>query len=1676
MKSAPANPLFRVIRSARGLSGRLCLLPVVVVLSGCGGGGTTPNPVSPSIPTPVVAPTATTPYPNLVIELGDSPATMDLSTGFSGTVTDWSAHSSDAAVVTVSVTGARAEITPLAVGTVSITVVARNTGGDAERTFTVRVVAPPGPAPPTAAGRLAPLTLALDQDLIRIDLSTAFAPPGFALAVRSLDQDVVEVSAVQGAVAVLKPVGSGSASLQITAQNAAGSVTRWLAVAVVAPPVAVGDLEPLSLVAGTAPTVVDLSAAFDPVAGLTLAGRSEDDAIATAVAAGLELTVTPVAPGTTTVTVTAFNAVGRTNHFVEVSVVPENPVAPLAPAGSITPLILGTGASPTIVDLHNAFTPEGFRLEARSLNSRIARATVSDDSSVAVTAVASGNTEIEITARNAVSTATRYLRVNIVGLPQPKGVLAPLTLAAGAAPAVMEIHDAFTPAGFDVQARSMDEAVATVSVGEGPSVSVTPVAAGSTSIEITASNTSGTATRTVAVEVVNPPVAVGSLSPLSLIVGGESAVVDLEEAFAPSEPLSLRAESEDREVATATVEGRRLRVAPRAAGSTSIIVSARNIGGLASHALRVTVASRAPRAVGTLAAVSMSLTGSAVAVDVGSAFTPAGFAVEASSGNTEIVTVGVSGTVVAITPVGAGSTSVTVTARAAGESATQTFAVTVVSSAPQAVGTISPLRLVARTDVTELGVVDFTSLFTPAGFTLEALSRDTGVVTVTVQGNEVRFRPVAPGSTSVVVTARNGSSSATHTVAVTVVPQAPRAVGTLDPISLSVGDSPAEVDVAGAFSGSELTIAAVTGTSLVATATVDGTLVTVTPVGAGTTTLQVTAENGGGLAIQRTQVTVVVAGAPQVVGALAAVSLTAGGAEVVVDVATAFAGAGITFSARSANPGVVSAEVQGTVVTITPVGAGSTLVFVTATNDNGSATQRIAVTVAAGPPSAVGTLAAVSMSLTGSVVEVDVGSAFTPAGFAVEASSGNTEIVTVGASGTVVAITPVGAGSTSVTVTARAAGESATQTFAVTVVSSAPQAVGTISPLRLVARTDVTELGVVDFTSLFTPAGFTLEALSRDTGVVTVTVQGNEVRFRPVAPGSTSVVVTARNGSSSATHTVAVTVVPQAPRAVGTLDPISLSVGDSPAEVDVAGAFSGSELTIAAVTGTSLVATATVDGTLVTVTPVGAGTTTLQVTAENGGGLAIQRTQVTVVVAGAPQVVGALAAVSLTAGGAEVVVDVATAFAGAGITFSARSANPGVVSAEVQGTVVTITPVGAGSTLVFVTATNDNGSATQRIAVTVAAGPPSAVGTLAAVSMSLTGSVVEVDVGSAFTPAGFAVEASSGNTEIVTVGASGTVVTITPVGAGSTSVTVTARAAGESATQTFAVTVVSSAPQAVGTISPLRLELRPELPSQWVIDSTFYFTPAGFTVEAESQDTGVATVEVRGHQVWISPVAPGSTSVVVTARNGSGSAMHTVSVTVLPPRPQAVGTLGAVSLTAGGSAEQVEVANAFTPAGVPLEAHSGNTGVVTVGVNGTVVTITPVASGSTSVEVTARNESGSATQTIPVTVAPRPPTTVGPPPTTTTLKVGDEPVSFDIMDYFAAEDPQSLTLDVRSENENVVTVEVDEFQSVLYHIVVISPVGVGETNIVVTVSNESGSVSKTFPIVVTAAEGFMVLR
>ena len=187
----------------------------------------------------------------------------------------------------------------------------------------------------------------------------------------------------------------------------------------------------------------------------------------------------------------------------------------------------------------------------------------------------------------------------------------------------------------------------------------------------------------------------------------------------------------------------------------------------------------------------------------------------------------------------------------------------------------------------------------------------------------------------------------------------PEPVGSLPPLTIRVDERPVTVEISGAFrdpDGDRLTYGASSSSPSVASVSVSGSRVRVVPVSAGSATVTVTATDVGGSNSTATQAFAVTVSPPanrppEPVGVLAALTLGVDDAAVTVEVASAFRdpdGDALGYGAASSSPSVASVSASGSRVRVVPVSAGAATVMVTATDTAGSnttAVQRFTVTV-----------------------------------------------------------------------------------------------------------------------------------------------------------------------------------------------------------------------------------------------------------------------------------------------------------------------------------------------------------------------------------------------------------------------------------------------------------------------------------------------------------------------------------------------------------------------------------------------------------------------------------------------------------------------------------------------------------------------------------------------------------
>ncbi len=437
---------------------------------------------------------------------------------------------------------------------------------------------------------------------------------------------------------------------------------------------------------------------------------------------------------------------------------------------------------------------------------------------------------------------------------------------------------------------------------------------------------------------------------------------------------------------------------------------------------------------------------------------------------------------------------------------------------------------------------------------------------------------------------------------------------------------------------------------------------------------------------------------------------------------------------------------------------------------------------------------------------------------------------------------------------------------------------------------------MVNVASYFTdPDGdaLTFTAASSNAATASVAVSGSVVTVTAAARGVATVTVTAQDpGGMSAQLTFTVTVPNQAPVAVDAVPAQSIFVGDT-VSVDVSAYFDdpdGDALSYSVSNPDATVVSASVAGSVVSLTAITQGMSTATVSARDPDGLSAEQSVSVTVPNRAPTTLDTTPPQTLSTG-QTMELDMSSYFTdpdGDVLTFTAASANTGVVSVETAGSSVTIAAVAPGTTRVTVTATDPAGTSIQQsFAVTVLNRDPIAIGSIPGQSVE-PGEAITLDVSPFFDdPDGEALSysAASSNRGVATATVAGSVLTVEGVAVGTAAITVTATdPGGLTAQQRFSVTVraANQAPEVVATIPHLTVTVGEARAWQ---GADHFRDPNGdaLTYAAGSSNAAVVLAVVSGGEFGIGAVSVGSAVVTVTASDPEGlSAQLSFRVTVQP--------------------------------------------------------------------------------------------------------------------------------------------------------------------------------------------------
>ena len=623
------------------------------------------------------------------------------------------------------------------------------------------------------------------------------------------------------------------------------------------------------------------------------------------------------------------------------------------------------------------------------------------------------------------------------------------------------------------------------------------------------------------------------------------------------------------------------------------------------------------------------------------------------------------------------------------------------------------------------------------------------------------------------------------------------------------------------------------------------------------------------------------------------------------------------------------------------------------------------------PPLAVGSVPGVTLTV-GESATLDVAGFFAdPDGDALRyaAETSNAGMASVSVSGSSVTIAGVARGTATVTVTAvDPEGLAAQQRFMVAVMNQGPVPVGALPALELA----VGESAAVDLSGYFEdPEGddlaFTAE--TSDPEVATARAVAGRLSVTAAGRGTAVVTVTARDPDGlSAEQTLDVSVANQAPVAAGHIAPLELATG-AEAALDVTRYFAdadGDTLWFSAATSNADVAVAAVDGDTLAIVAVGRGTAVVTVTAVDPEGLSARQTLVVSVINRAPVPAGEIPALEL-AFGESATLDASPYFTdpdGDSLSYAAATSNADMATVSATGAVLTIEGAGRGTATITVTASDPHGLAAQQVfTVTVSNRPPAAMDAIPDVTLMRL-DVAVIDLSLYFTdPDGDTLwfSAATSNADVAVAAVDGDTLAVVAVGHGTAVVTVTAvDPEGLSARQTLVVSVLNRAPAPAGEIPALELAFGESA----TLDVSPYFTePDGDTLSysVATSNADMATVSATGAVLTIEGAGRGTATITVTATDPYGLAAQQVFTVTVPNRPPvATEPIPDVTLTTLDVAH-VDLSLHFSdPDGDSLTytAAVEDPAVASVVVDGSRLEVSPLASGETSVTVTAADPGG----------------------------------------------------------------------------------------------------------------------
>lgn len=1075
-----------------------------------------------------------------------------------------------------------------------------------------------------------------------------------------------------------------------------------------------------------------------------------------------------------------------------------------------------------------------------------------------------------------------------------------------------------------------------------------------------------------------------------------SDLIDLNTVFSDPDlnPLTYTVVSSDESVVTVGVSGSILTITEAGLGTSALTVTADDGLETADYIINVTVnnVNDAPEVVNPLADISRDEFFGTETVDLSTTFTDKDgdvLTLTATSGDEAVVTVSVTGTTLTISEVEPGTSLITVNAfdGTVSTPATFTFTMVNVNETPVIDNPVPDQDLDEYFGSRDISLAGRYSDPDGDGLTLTVVSSDETVVTAAISGSTLTLSEAGLGTSTISVTASDGTLNVIDAFSVVVnnVNDAPEVVASIPDQALNEFFGTQGVSLAGVFSdkdGDDLTYTAVSADIGVVTVDVNGTNLTITEVNPGTTTVTVTADDG--TVTTDTEFSVAVNGSPQVASPLADLAFNEGFGSTVIEVAGTFSDPEadpLTYGVSIADPAVAQVEMNGTLLTISEGVPGITNISVTASDGSILSATDVFEFDLNGAPIVTAAIPDYNRDAGFANIYIDLDNYFgdpesDPLTYT--AVSSDEGVVTTSISGSILRIIEGGSGIAQVTVTAGDGSSLEVQDIFTVDVNGAPVVSAALVDVFLDEGFVTSD---VDLTGIFSDPdddALTYTVSSSNPGVVQVGVSGSTVTLTEVGIGTANVTVTASDGSLSA-QDVFIVDINGGPVVTTGISDRAYNEGFGTVFIDLDNHFSdpdGDPLTYAAVSNEVGVVTVGVSGNILQLNVVGHGLATITVTAEDGSSL--EATDVFLVdVNGAPVVAAGIDDVQLNEGFGTATVDLTGAFSdpdGDALTYTASSSDLGVVVVGVSGNTLTLTEVDAGTANITVTARDGSTLSAQDVFTVTVNGSPAVAAGISNRNYNEGFGSADINLASVFTdPDGdpLTYTAVSADETVVTVSLDGTTLTINEAGLGSTSITVNASDGALLSPDVVFVVDVNGSPLVASGINDVALN---EDFGTYNINLTGVFSDPEsdpLTITAVSATNAIVTVNVSGNTLTITEVDHGSTTVTVTAGDGSGLTASTGFSVTVNGAPDIIAPIGDITLNNGFGSTTVDISAVFTdPEGDALSYSIANSNptAVTASLGGTLITIEEATYGTATISVIANDGQLSTTEQFVVTV------------------------------------------------------------------------------------------------------------